>query len=272
MVRVLILRAAGINCDFETEYAFQWAGAQAERVHINRILEDKRRLHDYHILVIPGGFSYGDDISAGRILGNQIRTNLLDDIRAFVRNGKVVLGICNGFQVLVKSGLLPGFSEEAEQRVTLGANDSNKYEDRWVYLKICSNKSEFISGSGIIYLPVAHAEGKLLVDSEETLRRLKENDQIVLRYVDEHGRPAGYPCNPNGSIEDIAGICDPTGRILGLMPHPERHLRPEHHPRWTREGLKEKGDGCAFFENAVAYIRKAFDLPAPEAASRGHAP
>ena len=166
----------------------------------------------------------------------------------------------------------PGFSEEALQQVTLGPNDSNKYEDRWVYVKICSQKSEFIRGSGIIYLPVAHAEGKFLVDGEETLRRLRENDQIVLRYVDEQGRPAVYPCNPNGSIEDIAGICDPTGRILGLMPHPERHMRPENHPRWTREGPKEQGDGCAFFENAVAYIRRTFDLPAPEAATGGRAP
>jgi phosphoribosylformylglycinamidine synthase len=267
MVRVLVLRAAGINCDFETQHAFELFGARAERVHINRILEDKRALHQYHIIVIPGGFSYGDDLSAGRILGNQIRANLLGDIRAFVGEGKLVLGICNGFQVLVKSGLLPGLSETPVQQVTLGANDSNKYEDRWVHLKICSNKSEFIRGSGIIYLPVAHAEGKFMVDSEETLQRLKANDQIVLRYVDEQGRCAGYPVNPNGSTEDIAGVCDPTGRILGLMPHPERHLRPENHPRWTREGLKKRGDGCAFFENAVAYIRKTFDLPAAETAS-----
>jgi len=272
MVKVLVLRAAGINCDFETQHAFELFGAAAERVHINRILENKRRLHDYHILVIPGGFSYGDDISAGRILGNQIRTNLLGDIKAFVKEGKLVLGICNGFQVLVKSGLLPGLSENPVQQVTLGANDSNKYEDRWVHLKISSNKSEFIRGSGIIYLPVAHGEGKFLVDSEETLQRLKENDQVVLRYVDEHGRSAGYPCNPNGSIDDIAGICDPTGRVMGLMPHPERHLRPENHPRWTREGLKERGDGCVFFENAVTYIRKTFGLPAAEKLSKVRQP
>ncbi len=265
MVRALVLRAAGINCDCETEYAFELFGAKAERVHINRLLENKKALHDYHILVLPGGFSYGDDIAAGRILANQIRAHLLDDIRAFVEEGKLVIGICNGCQVLVKSGLLPGFSgTAAAQTVTLGANDSNKYEDRWVYLKICSGKSEFISGSGTIYLPVAHAEGKFLVDSEETFRRLNENDQIVLRYVDEHGHPASYPYNPNGSVDGIAAICDPTGRILAVMPHPERYIRPENHPRWTREGAKDRGDGCAFFDNAVNYVRRTFSSAAED--------
>ena len=259
MVRVLVLRAAGINCDCETEYAFENAGAKADRVHVNRLLEDKKRLHDYHILVFPGGFSYGDDIAAGKILANQIRSHLLDDIRAFVGESKLVIGICNGFQVLVKCGLLPGLENgSSRQNVTLGSNDSNKYEDRWVNLKICSGKSEFIKGSGTIYLPVAHAEGKFLADSEDTLRRLSQDNRVVLRYVDEHGHPAGYPYNPNGSADDIAAICDGTGRILGMMPHPERFIRPESHPRWTREGAAKKGDGCALFENAVNYVRRTF--------------
>ena len=259
MTRVLVLRSAGTNCDYETAYAFEHAGAEAERVHINRLLDGSVNLHDYHILALPGGFSYGDDVAAGKILANQIRAHLLDDIRKFVADGKLVIGICNGFQVLVKCGLLPGFAgDSAEQRVTLGANDSNKYDDRWVYLKLTSARSEFISGDDVIYLPVAHAEGKFIVDGDETLRRLNDNDQVVMRYVDENGESAGYPYNPNGSIEDIAAICDATGRILGMMPHPERFIRAENHPRWTRERGREKGDGVAIFANAVDYIERTF--------------
>ncbi|MBM4083571.1 MAG: phosphoribosylformylglycinamidine synthase I [Planctomycetes bacterium] len=252
--KALILRTAGTNCDYETLYAFEKAGAAAERVHVNRIVEDKARLHKYHILALPGGFSYGDDIASGKVLANELICRLADDLCKFIADGKLVLGICNGFQVLAKAGFLPGFNS-GQQDATLTYNDSNKFEDRWVYLKTVSSKSAFVKEGDDIYLPVAHGEGKFVARDPSVLERIKANGQVVFRYVDPSGQPAGYPWNPNGSTEHIAGICDPTGRILGLMPHPERHVEPTQHPRWTREGLKPEGDGFRLFRNAVEYCR-----------------
>ncbi|MGB9742822.1 MAG: phosphoribosylformylglycinamidine synthase I [candidate division WOR-3 bacterium] len=257
MVRVCVLFAAGINCDEETAYAFELAGARAETVHINKLKRQPWRLHDYQILTIPGGFSYGDYIASGRVLANEIRHNLAAELKRFLSAGKLILGICNGFQVLVKSGLLPAFEQPFEpQSVTLDTNDSARYEDRWVYLKIENSPCVFTRNlPEIIYLPVAHSEGKFITRSPAVLRRLNQNNQVVLRYVTARGEPAVYPDNPNGSVEGIAGICDPTGRIFGLMPHPERFLRKEHHPRWHRENLT-RPDGIAIFENAVKYAQK----------------
>ena len=255
-VNVVILRTAGTNCDEETEFAFKKAGARAERIHINRILKNKHLLQDWQILVIPGGFTYGDDVAAGKILANEINAHLAEETRKFVDAGKLVLGICNGFQVLVKMGLLPGFEDSTDQEATLTFNDSGKFEDRWVYLKVVSAKSPFIDDGGIIYLPVAHAEGKFVPGDDDALARLKSQRQVIFQYVDEEGRPAGYPCNPNGSVENIAGICDPTGRVLGLMPHPERYVEPTQHPRWTRQNpeAKGEGDGLIIFLNAVRFF------------------
>jgi len=252
--KVIILRTAGTNCDYETEYAFKLAGARAERVHINRLIEGSVRLDDYDILAIPGGFSYGDDISAGVLLANELRYKLRDQVERFIEEGKLIIGICNGFQVLVKAGLLPRFKGmEGKQLATLHLNDSAKFECRWVYLRLESDRCVFTKGlKPIIYLPVAHAEGKF-VAPKDVLDRLEENGQVVFRYVDEEGRIAGYPYNPNGSMRNIAGICDPTGRIFGLMPHPERYVWRYQHPRWTREELPEEGDGLAIFKNAVRY-------------------
>jgi len=262
--KVLVLRAAGTNCDIESAFAFESAGAEADIIHVNRLKTGEVKLKSYRILVIPGGFTYGDDIASGKILANELKSALIDDIKGFLADGKLILGICNGFQVLVKAGLLPGLSGDAEQvEATLNLNDSARFEDRWVYLKkpVTSNRkpdkcvwTKYVKD--IIYLPVAHAEGKFIPKNDETLKKIKENGQVVFRYVDKDGKPDGYPQNPNGSVDDIAGICDPTGRILGMMPHPERFIQRTQHPRWTREELPPEGDGLALFRSGIEYLKK----------------
>jgi phosphoribosylformylglycinamidine synthase len=251
---VLIIRAAGTNCDRETGYAFEKVGALVDRLHINRILEQKDVIHRYHIIAIPGGFSYGDDIAGGKVLANQLQYSLQEEITRFIGDGKLILGICNGFQVLVKSGLLPGLNG-MEQEASFSFNDSGKFEDRWVHLEPCSNKSVFVEDGDALYLPVANAEGKFVVRDDAVLKKLNASGQIILKYVDDEGNPAGYPFNPNGSVGNIAGVCDPTGRILGMMPHPERHVEPTQHPHWTREGLKGEGHGVTIFRRAVNFAK-----------------
>lgn len=259
-IKTLVLRTAGSNCDYETVHAFQQSGSEVALVHINQIIAGKISLSDFQILAIPGGFTYGDDISAGKILANELKYKLTDQLAEFIAAGKLIIGICNGFQVLVKAGLLPEVSlSTGKQLATLANNDSGKFEDRWIYLKPVSQKCVFTNGiEKLVYYPVAHAEGKFIPKDESVLQELKTNDQIVFQYVRPDGELDGYPWNPNGSIENIAGICDPTGRIFGLMPHPERHFHPTQHPRWTREGLKPEADGVKIFRNAVAYVRTNF--------------
>ena len=254
-VRAIVLRAAGINCDMETEYALELAGAQAERVHINRLIENPAALQEYQILVIPGGFSYGDDVAAGKILANQTTHHLSPQLRKFIDDGKVVLGICNGFQVLVKAGILPGDCGIGQGRVTITYNDSGKFEDRWVYLSPATDRCIFIEAGRQIYLPVAHGEGKVVTSEEGVLEKLRAEKYVAFRYVDQAGRPGGYPVNPNGSVDSIAGLTDSTGRVLGLMPHPERYVRHTQHPHWTRLSERSDGDGMTIFRNAVRYIR-----------------
>lgn len=255
---VLVLRTAGTNCDCETQYAFELAGAATQRVHVNELRARPESLAQYNILVIPGGFSYGDDLGAGKVLANELLTFLREPIRRFLDDGKLILGICNGFQVLVKTGLLPGL-DPARQQATLTGNDSNRFEDRWVHLKPCRSRCVFTAGcdeAALWYLPVAHAEGKFVTDNEETLARIENGGQVVFRYVTASGEFGGYPADPNGSTAHIAGICDPTGRILGLMPHPERHVLGTQHPQWTRRGARKEGDGLQLFRSAVAYVGK----------------
>jgi len=258
--KVCVLRTAGTNCDKETAFSFSKVGAAAELVHVNSFIRQEDKLDSYQILAIPGGFSYGDDLGAGKILANELKCKLSEDIKEFVRQGKLVIGICNGFQILVKAGLLPG-NEELKQEANLIINDSGKFEDRWVYLKNQKSKSKnqkcvWIKGlPEIIYLPVAHGEGKFVTIDKMILERLKKKGQIVFQYCDDKGKLAGYPDNPNGSVENIAGICDETGRIFGLMPHPERHVQFSQHPRWTA-GSKKSADGLQIFENAVIYAKK----------------
>lgn len=249
-VRTLILRAPGTNCDVETAFAFQQAGAETSLVHVNQLIHRQERLFDYRIMVIPGGFTYGDDIAAGMVLANELKLKLEEDMLRFVEDGGLILGICNGFQVLVKAGFLPEVSIDGSSPLTLAANDSGKFECRWVYLGV-NRESPCLLTRGIdsLYLPVAHGEGKV-VANPEVLPELN----VVLYYTDESGNTsAGYPYNPNGSMANIAGICDASGRIFALMPHPERHIRGTQHPQWTRQGAKKYGDGLQIFLNAVKW-------------------
>ena len=254
--RVLILRAPGTNCDQETAYAFGLAGGKPAHVHINRLLEEPALIADFQILCLQGGFSYGDDVGSGKILANQLRHHLNEAIAEFKAAGKLVLGICNGFQVLIKSGVLLR-DEPAGAPATLTLNESGKYEDRWVRLAAQVSNCVFLRGIDTLYLPVAHAEGRFVPRDESTLTRLAKNGQLVLRYANQ--MPAAndavpFPDNPNGSIANVAGVCDETGRVFGLMPHPERHIDRTHHPRWTRGEGSERGDGLRVFENAVSYF------------------
>jgi phosphoribosylformylglycinamidine synthase subunit PurQ / glutaminase len=253
--RILILRAPGTNCDLESAHAFELAGGKADLVHINQLLENPALPSQYQILCLPGGFSYGDDIAAGRILANQIRHHLQDALFEFKSAGKLILGICNGFQILIRSGILLPDDEQGEP-ATLTWNSSGKFEDRWVKLGVDSHKSVFLNGIESMYLPVAHAEGKFVTRSAALLDRLTGAGQLALRYRPLHGTNGHvpYPDNPNGSQADVAGVCDETGRVFGLMPHPERFVDPTQHPRWTREGLQEQGDGLPLFQNAVRYF------------------
>ena len=259
--KVLILRTAGTNCDVETDAAFQLAGAETALIHIQNLISGKVNLANYQILAIPGGFSYGDDISAGILLAVEMKHKLAEALKKFVADDKLILGICNGFQVLVRTGLLPGISSlengasEMTQRATLAMNTSAKFECRWVDLATQESPCVFTKGiKADLYLPVAHAEGRFTAPSD-VLEELASNKQVVFRYAKNR-----YPNNPNGSDADIAGICDPTGRIFGLMPHPERFLMKWNHPRWTRLAERERtsseeGDGLAIFKNAVHYVK-----------------
>jgi phosphoribosylformylglycinamidine synthase I len=249
---VLILRAPGTNCDEEAQHAFELAGAAADRVHINRLRENPALLHQYQILMLPGGFSYGDDVGAGKILANQLTAFLGDQLRKFRDQEKLILGVCNGFQAILKAGLLVPPDDEGPV-ATLTFN-SHGYQDRWLYVKVTSDRSPFLKGINVMHIPMAHGEGNFVCRKDWILKGLAQAGQVALRYADAQGGSAsGFPENPNGSQDDVAGVCDFTGRVLGLMPHPERHVLPTQHPRWTREGLKPEGDGLQLFRNAVEF-------------------
>jgi len=254
--KALVLRAAGTNCDRETQYALELAGFQARRVHVFRLMEDPAALKEYQFLVIPGGFSYGDDVAAGKILANQMLHRLADALNEFLACEKLVLGICNGFQVMLKSGLLPWgrvSPDQAHRDATLAWNDSGKFEDRWVHLQVADEKCVLLPPGERITLPVAHAEGKFVPRDASVLAGLCQAGQVALRYVDAAGCPGGYPINPNGSVDDVAAMCDPSGRLLGLMPHPERFVELTQHPRWTRGGVA-RADGRILFQRARAFF------------------
>jgi phosphoribosylformylglycinamidine synthase len=255
-VRGLVLRAAGINCDVETQHALALAGAHADRVHVNRLIEEPSLFEKYQIAVFPGGFSYGDDVAAGKILANQVVHHLSEPVRKFIDDGKLVLGICNGFQVLVKMGILPGGDALKQEDVTITYNDSGKFEDRWVYLVPETDRCVFLEPERQIYLPVAHGEGKVVTKDGETLQRLQSEGYVAFKYVDANGQEGPYPVNPNGSAASIAGLTDRTGRVLGLMPHPERFVRRTQHPHWSRLGEDLDPDGIKLFRNAVKYVQE----------------
>jgi len=252
-VKTLILRAPGTNCNVETAFAFEQAGSETAMAHVNELIRHEKKLSDYQILSIPGGFSYGDDIAAGKVQANEMRLRLGDDLQRFIEKGGLVIGICNGFQVLAKTGILPRFAPDGSQLMTLTNNDSGKFECRWVHLKV-NPKSPCIFTKGIerMYVPVAHGEGKVVADPA-TLRKLN----VVVTYTDAQGNDnVGYPENPNGAMNGIAGICDDSGRIFALMPHPERHIRFTQHPQWTRLSKPpQHGDGFKVFTNAVEWVK-----------------
>lgn len=257
--RILILRAPGTNCDGETAFAFEQAGGRADRVHINRLLENPQLLEDYQILCVPGGFSYGDDIAGGRILANQIRHHLADPFARFKDAGKLILGICNGFQVLLKSGVLIADDLDGSPVATFAPNDLGRFETRWTHLIAApGHHCVFLTGIDRLYLPIANAEGKFVARDAHVLDQLAQRGQLVLRYTTPEGpltdQPLRFPDNPNGSQANVAGVTDPTGRVLGIMPHPERHIHHTQHPRWTRGEGQEPGDGLALFRNAVGYF------------------
>lgn len=263
--RVCILRVGGTNCDRETKRALEQQGVGAEVVHLRRLLKE-RRLNEYQGLVLPGGFAYGDYVRAGAILGKQLASSLGPELRGFIDEGKPILGICNGFQALVEAGLLPGFREQSEvPEAALATNTSARYECRWVYLRH-ENRGRSIFTSplprgSVLRLPVAHSEGRFVFPKDreqELFERLLAGDQLVFQYCTEEGLPANgrYPLNPNGSFQDIAGITDPSGTVLGLMPHPERACAYWQLPDWTTRDMSRTADGRVIFQSMVEYILK----------------
>jgi len=262
--KVLIPTGYGLNCEEETSYTYKLLGADVDKIHINELRENPKRINDYQIIDFIGGFADGDHIAAGKIHANRLRYNLKKELHQFIADGKLIIGICNGFQSLVKSGLLPGFDGDYRtQKITLTYNNSAKFEDRWVNLLI-NNKSNCVWTKGIdkIYLPIRHGEGKIRLQDESVLEKLIANNQIAMQYIDpKNNKPTmEYPHNPNGSIESIAGLCDPTGRLFGMMPHREAFWSPYNHPTWTRlkiEGkIPNEGFGLQISRNAIDYVKE----------------
>jgi len=252
----IVLCGFGINCENETAYALQVAGANAQKVNLVDLLGGQASLSGHHLLAIPGGFVFGDDLGSGKVLANKLKFGMRSQLKEFIEEGNLVMGICNGFQAIVKLGLLPAFNKEYfTQSATLTNNDSGRFEDRWVYLKT-NPKSQCVFTKGLkkMYLPVRHGEGKFVPADNGALQQLVQGGHVALQYTDEQGGLAGYPYNPNGSVHNIAGICDETGRVFGLMPHPEAYLFRENHPRFSRGEAKEPL-GLEIYKNGVEYIK-----------------
>jgi phosphoribosylformylglycinamidine synthase len=270
--KALVLTGFGLNCDWETTHALELAGAEAHRVHINQLVMGEKigelaRLEDYQIFAFIGGFSWGDDHGAGVIFATKLLYNIGEDILRFIEKGNLVIGICNGYQAMVNVGLLPGFDGDYRSRtVALIGNDCGNFRDQWVHLKVeTGSPCVFTRGLEQLELPVRHGEGKFYAE-ETVIKDLEEKNQVVVRYADSEGNSANgsYPENPNGSMNDIAGICDSTGRVFGLMPHPEAYNHWTNHPNWTLfkeryrrggEPYPQEGYGIQIFRNAVDYFR-----------------
>ncbi|PLX47859.1 MAG: phosphoribosylformylglycinamidine synthase [Desulfobulbaceae bacterium] len=267
-VKAIVITGYGTNCENEMAQACRLGGAdQVDIAHVSELLHGEYRLDDYHFLNLPGGFLDGDDLGAGQAGAHRFRhaaivgsdEKLQDQLLRFINDGKLILGVCNGFQLMVKMGLLPGFDRcYTDRQVSLTYNDSGRFEDRWVNLAVDSaSPCVFTKGLTHLYYPIRHGEGKFVARDDATMQQVLANRLVALRYID----PATleptteYPYNPNGSPDGIAGICDPSGRLFGLMPHPEAFLHRVNHPRWTREELPDEGQGVALFRNAVDFIR-----------------
>ncbi len=254
MTKALLLRTAGTNCDRETQRALELAGAKVERVHVKRLIETPALLSSASLLVLPGGFSYGDDVAAGRLLGFELRQFLSTPLARFVEQGGHVLGVCNGFQVLVDSGLFEPAG--AERSLALGPNESARFECRWVVLEPAKCQAKWLAALGPLPMPSAHGEGRFTVRDAQTLALLESSGRVALRYAKAPGE-SEYPSSPNGSVGRIAGICDATGRVLGLMPHPERNITAWHLPDWTRRAPRREGEGLAFYRGLVTAAQAA---------------
>lgn len=262
-LRALVLRSAGTNCDGETVRALELAGARTDLLHLNEVSKDPAQIADYRIVILAGGFSYGDYIAAGRVFGAELRHRLDDPLRAFVEAGGFLVGVCNGFQILVELGYLedPGLSP-AERGIALTDNASNRFECRWVTLRTEESACPWLVSGETMPVPVAHAEGRFVARDAEHLADLFARRQVALTYIDPSapqaggpGEPVAYPWNPNGSQANVAGLCDSTGRVLGLMPHPERNLTPWNHPNWTRLPERQEGEGLSFYRRMVEAAR-----------------
>lgn len=256
-LEVCVLKTDGINCDEEMANAFQVAGATPETVHVNQLRSGERQLDQYSVLAIPGGFSYGDDIASGKVLATELTSYLSDQLQDFVDKGKPIIGICNGFQVLVRTGLLPN-RKLNEQQVTLAGNEVGRFECRWIDLAVGQSACKFVRPEDFAEQPVpmqtAHGEGRFF-GSEDDIRQLKENGQVVFRYTTpDLVQPSGYPENPNGAVDDIAGICDPSGLVLGMMPHPERSVAAFHPYRVRTEAARNAAN--TIFSNIVTYAKE----------------
>lgn len=263
-VRALVLRSAGTNCDGETVRGLELAGAHTIRMHLNELARDPARLRDQEILAIAGGFSYGDCVAAGRVFGLELRQRLQAPLERFVEGGGYLIGICNGFQILVELGLFEPY--RSERAIALTDNASNRFECRWVTLRSETCAAPYLRAGELMPVPVAHGEGRFVARDPEVLEELFARGQVALTYVDPAASaspasaasaPLPYPLNPNGSVANIAGICDPTGRVLGLMPHPERNLVPWSHPRWTRLPARSEGEGLGFYRSMVESARRS---------------
>ncbi|MBD3360740.1 phosphoribosylformylglycinamidine synthase I [Candidatus Peregrinibacteria bacterium] len=264
--KALILTGYGINCEEETAKCFEIKGADADIIHINDLIDDSKILNDYQILAFPGGFSYGDDTGSGNALANKIRNNLSDEILSFAQKDKLIIGICNGFQIVANLGLVPATDKQYGKReAALMHNTTARYICRWIDLKNHSKKCIWTREIDLIHLPVAHGEGNFYTE-EKTLKKIKEKDQIVFKYIKPNGKPANqeFPFNPNGAMEDIAAVCDESGKILGMMPHPERFSTFTNEDMWELKKEKliredhtipKEGDGLKIFENAVFYFK-----------------
>lgn len=268
MVKSLVITGFGINCEEEMAAAYQLAGASAVIVHLNEILLGKVSIHDYDILNFPGGFSFGDDLASGKVVANKIKFKklpsgkvLLDEIKDFLEAGKFILGVCNGFQMLVRMGLLPNTNQQFEQEATLSNNNSAKFEDRWVYCKVNNvSKTPFLKDIDVIALPARHGEGKLIFMDDAMRATVQKNNLNCLSYCTEDGEvTSDYPANPNGADMNCAGLTSPSGQVLGLMPHPEAYLSLYNNPNWGqikrhKPDINESGEGLRIFKNIVNHI------------------
>ena len=257
--KVAVLSGFGINCETETMAVFDMAGAKSDRIHVNRLVNGEVNLADYHIMAVPGGFSFGDHLGSGRLMGNRLRFGLREQVRDFVKSGKPVIGICNGFQVLVKMGLLPGDKDiSLTQTASLALNDSGHYENRWATLEFDSNSPcIWTKNMTRIRVPIRHGEGKFVTADKKLLDDWNEAGQLTVRYVDPSTK---YPFSPNQSWRNIAGVCDPSGLVFGLMPHPEANHSTWLGATWTRENIEHgEGEGMQIFRNAVNYVLENFN-------------